>query len=126
MGGGRNEAGGRAGGKLLLEAAGLRQRIFRADHRDADALEAIELYRQAARAEPSVRCSSAISAAVLEGELKADPELTYQAVYRATLTPTPEEGCKRNAERILGTLSAFRPLPTVLAQIEREGSASSS
>lgn len=117
--------GGRAGAKLLLDAARLRERIFRADHRDADALEAIELYRQAARGEPSVRCSSAISAAVLEGELKADPELSYQAVYRATLTPTVEEGCKQHAERILSTLSAFRPLPTTLAQIEREGGSAS-
>ncbi|HEX2673178.1 MAG TPA: N-acetylmuramoyl-L-alanine amidase [Polyangiaceae bacterium] len=117
--------GGRSGAKLLLDAARLRERIFRADHRDADALEAIELYRQAARAEPSVRCSSAISAAVLEGELKADPEVSFQAVYRATLAPTVEEGCKRDAERILSTLSAFRPLPTTLAQIEREGSANS-
>src|SRR3954469_8874309 len=107
MGGGRNEAGGRAGGKLLLEAAGLRQRIFRADHRDADALEAIELYRQAARGEPSVRCSSALSAAVLEGELKADPELTFQAVYRAGLVAGAEEACKQRSDRILSTLSAF-------------------
>ena len=117
--------GGRSGAQLLLDAARLRERIFRADHRDADALEAIELYRQAARAEPSVRCSSAISAALLEGELKADPELTYQAVYRATLTPTVENGCKQQAQRVLDTLSAFRPLPTTLAQIEREGSSAS-
>jgi N-acetylmuramoyl-L-alanine amidase len=84
------------------------------------------LYRQAARGEPSVRCSSAVSAALLEGELKADPELTYQAVYRASLTPTGEEGCKRRAEQILDTLNAFRPLPPVLAQIERESSSTSS
>ncbi|HEY3253597.1 MAG TPA: N-acetylmuramoyl-L-alanine amidase [Polyangiaceae bacterium] len=115
--------GGRSGAKLLLEAAQLRERIFRADHREPDALEAIELYRQAARSEPSVRCSAATSAAVLEGELRADPGLTFQAVYRAELAPGAEEACKQRAELILNTLNAYRPLPTVLAQIEREGSA---
>jgi N-acetylmuramoyl-L-alanine amidase len=115
--------GGRAGANVLLDAARLRERIFRADHREADALEAIELYRQAARSEPSVRCSAATSAAVLEGELKADPELTYQALYRAGLAPGAEEACKQRVAQILSTLSAYRPLPTVLAQIERERSA---
>ena len=115
--------GGKAGAQLLLDAARLRERIFRADHREADALEAIELYRQAARGEPAVRCSSVVSAAVLEGELKADPELTFQAVYRVSLTPAVDEGCKQRVEQILGTLSAFRPAPAVLAQIEREGTA---
>lgn len=114
--------GGQAGAKLLLDAARLRERIFRADHREADAFEAIELYRQAARSEPSLRCSAATSAALLEGELKADPELTFQAVYRAGLAPGAEPGCKQRTELILSTLSAYRPLPTVLSQIEREGS----
>ena len=115
--------GGRAGAKVLLDAARLRERIFRADHREADALEAIELYRQAARSEPAMRCSAATSAAVLEGELKADLELTYQAVYRAGLAPGSDESCKQRADQILSTLSAYRPLPTVLSQIEREQSA---
>src|SRR6478752_8931744 len=119
-----SKQGGRAGAQLLLDAARLRERIFRADHREADALEAIELYRQAARGEPSLRCSSAVSAAVLEGELKADPEVTFQGVYRVSLTPAADEGCKRRVEQILGTLSAFRPAPAVLAQIEHEGATS--
>src|SRR6478609_1212219 len=118
-----SKQGGRAGAQRLLDAARLRERIFRADHREGDALEAIELYRQAARGEPAVRCSSVVSAAVLEGELKADPELTFQAVYRVSLTPAVDEDCKQRVEQILGTLSAFRPAPAVLAQIEREGTA---
>ncbi|HYQ27189.1 MAG TPA: N-acetylmuramoyl-L-alanine amidase [Polyangiaceae bacterium] len=115
-----SKQGGRAGAKLLLEAAQLRERIFRADHRDADALEAIELYRQAAHSEPSVVCSASTSAALLEGELKGDPGLTFQALYRVGLAPGSDEACKQRAEVILNTLSAYRPLPPVLAQIERE------
>ncbi|HYQ40695.1 MAG TPA: N-acetylmuramoyl-L-alanine amidase [Polyangiaceae bacterium] len=121
-----SKQGGRAGAQLLLEAARLRERIFRADHREADALEAIELYRQAARDESSLRCSAALSAAVLEGELRADPELTFQAVYRAELASGAEEACKHRAEQILGTLAAFRPPPSALAKIEREGNAAAS
>ena len=119
-----SKQGGRAGAKFLLEAAQLRERIFRADHREADALEAIELYRQAAQTEPSVRCSALTSAALLEGELKSDPGLTFQALYRVSLAPASGEGCKQRAELILGTLAAYRPLPTVLAQIERDRGAS--
>ena len=119
-----SKQGGKAGARLLLDAAHLRERIFRADHREADALEAIELYRQAARGEPTVRCSAATAAAVLEGELKADPALTFLAVYRAQVAPGSDEACKQRAESILGTLNAYRPLPTVLEQIEREGGAS--
>jgi len=119
-----SKQGGRAGAKLLLDAAQLRERIFRADHREPDALEAIEMYRQAARAEPSMRCSATTAAALLEGELRADPALTFQAVYRAGLAPGSEEACKQRAELILSTLSAYRPLPTVLAQIDHEHGAS--
>jgi len=121
-----SKQGGRAGAQRLLDAAHLRERIFRVDHREADALEAIELYRQAARGEPSVRCSATTSAAVLEGELRADPGVAFQAVYRAQLAPGADEACKQRAEGILNTLSAYRPLPTVLAQIDREGSAMTS
>ena len=110
--------GGRAGAAQLLAAAGLRERIFRVDHRDADALEAIELYRQAARSEPTLRCAATTSAALLEGELRADPGLTFQGVYRAQLVPNADAACKQRADVILSTLTAYRPLPTVLAQLD--------
>jgi N-acetylmuramoyl-L-alanine amidase len=115
--------GGRTGAQRLLDAASLRERIFRVDHREADALEAIELYRQAAR-EPALRCSAATSAALLEGELRSDPESSFQAVYRAEHARSADAACKERAEAILATLTAYRPLPTVLAQIDAEGDAS--
>jgi N-acetylmuramoyl-L-alanine amidase len=114
--------GGRAGAQRLLDAAVLRERIFRVDHRQADALEAIELYRQAAH-EPALRCSSAMSAALLEGELLRDPGLTFQAVYRAQHESGADGSCKQRADAILATLNAYHPLPTVLAQIDAEGDA---
>ena len=117
--------GGTSGAQRLLAAAALRERIFRVDHRDADALEAIELYRQAARDEPTRSCSAATAAALLEGELRADPGLTFQGVYRAELAPGADAACKQRAEAILSTLAAYRPLPTVLAQLAAQGNVSS-
>ncbi len=111
--------GGPPGAARLLDAAALRERIFRVDHREADALEAIELYRQAAR-EPKLRCSAATRAALLEGELRSDPGLSFQGVYRAAHASGAETSCKEHSDEILSTLNAYRPLPTVLAQIEAE------
>lgn len=111
--------GGPSGAARLLDAAALRERIFRVDHREADALEAIELYRQAAR-EPKLRCSASTRAALLDGELRADPGLTFQEVYRAAHVSGAETACKEHAEAILTTLNAYRPLPTVLAQLDAE------
>jgi N-acetylmuramoyl-L-alanine amidase len=107
----------------LLEAARLRERIFRVDHRETDALEAIELYRQTALAEAGLRCAAATAAAVLEGELRSDPGRTFQAVYRAQRAPSADESCKERTETILNTLAAYRPLPTVLSLIDAEGCA---
>lgn len=113
--------GGRVGAERLLDAARLRERIFRLDHREADALEAVDLYRHAALREPALRCAATTAAAVLEGEFRSDPDRTFQAVYRAQLAPNADRSCKERAEEILSTLAAYRPLPTVLALIDNEG-----
>ncbi|HEY4103879.1 MAG TPA: N-acetylmuramoyl-L-alanine amidase [Polyangiaceae bacterium] len=115
--------GGPSGAARLLDAAALRQRVFRVDHREADALEAIELYRQAAQDDKASRCAALTSAATLEGELRVDPSATYQAVYRAEHAPDADRGCKEHAEAILATLTAYRPLPTVLAGLLAEAAA---
>ncbi|MEO6599487.1 MAG: N-acetylmuramoyl-L-alanine amidase [Polyangiaceae bacterium] len=114
--------GGRAGAEQLLAAGALRERIFRIDHREADALEAIELYSEASRREPSLHCSAATSAALLDGERRADPGFTFQGVYRAQLATGADAACKRRAQQILDSLVAYRPLPTVLAQLAAQGS----
>ncbi|HEX3776687.1 MAG TPA: N-acetylmuramoyl-L-alanine amidase [Polyangiaceae bacterium] len=115
--------GGPSGAARLLDAAALRQRVFRVEHREADALEAIELYRQAAEDDQAARCAALTSAATLEGELRADPSATYQAVYRAEHAPNADRACKERAAAILATLTAYRPLPTVLAGLLAEASA---
>src|SRR5450755_4022835 len=117
--------GGREGARRLLDAAALRERIFRVDHREADALEALDLYRQAAHSDAAQRCAALTSAALLEGELRADPSATFQAVFRAEHGAGADAACKEHAEAILATLSAYRPLPTVLAGLAAEAAAPS-
>jgi len=115
-----SKQGGPEGTPSLLAAAALRERIFRIDHREPDALEAIELYRQAALRVGPLGCDAAISAALLEGELRSDPRLTFQGVYRAKLARGAPAACEARAERTLSTLAAYRPLPNVLSQIAAE------
>jgi N-acetylmuramoyl-L-alanine amidase len=119
------KVGGSEGARRLLDAAALRQRIFRVDHREADALEALELYRQAAQLSGEQRCAALTAAALLEGELRADPGATFRAVFRAEHSPSASAACKEHAESILATLSAYRPLPPVLAGLAAEAAAPS-
>ncbi len=114
------QLGGREGAQRSLAAAMLREKIFRIDHRDADALEAIDLYRQAAR-DAKLRCGAAISAGLLEGELRVDPALSFRAVYRAQRAPDADEACRGRATEILSRLTAYRPSPLMLTQIDAEG-----
>jgi N-acetylmuramoyl-L-alanine amidase len=111
--------GGAEGAALTRRAADLRHRLWRLERREADALEAIELFRSAERVSWPGACDAALSRALLEGELRADPAETYRAVYRVRVAREEPE-CRERAEHVLTTLTAFRPLPTVLSEIERE------
>ncbi|MEB2313784.1 MAG: N-acetylmuramoyl-L-alanine amidase [Sorangiineae bacterium] len=110
--------GGEEGGKLLGAAAALRRRLWRVEHKDADALEAIELFRAAERASPQGACAGGIERALLEGEFRADPAQTYRELYllRARFS---EPACELRVKHALAMLGAFRPLPSVLVELER-------
>jgi N-acetylmuramoyl-L-alanine amidase len=112
-------AGGASGAEITRRAADLRMRLWRLERREADALEAVELLRGAERASWPGACDAALTRALLEGELRADPAETYRAVYRVR-AGAADGACKTRAERALVTLGAFKPLPNVLAEIERE------
>lgn len=114
-----SRAGGEKGGRLLLDAAGLRRRLWRLEHKDADALEAIELYRTAENASWSGACGAGLERALLEGELRADPTQTYRAIYLERARGT-DAVCDEQASRALSTLAAFKPLPSVLTELDRQ------
>jgi N-acetylmuramoyl-L-alanine amidase len=119
-------AGSRASGdeafKLLARAADLRARLWRIDGRETDALEALELYSAVADKPGDGACSARVDRALLEGELRADPSTTYRALYGARVLANVKE-CKERAERALAVLAAWRPLPNVLTEIERQARA---
>lgn len=106
--------------RLSLTAARLRARIWRLDGKAADALEAQELFAAAAK-QPQLRCEAELEAALLSAEARRDPGEAYRAVYTVGLAPR-DEACGARLDRALATLAAFRPLPTVLAELEREAS----
>jgi len=112
------------GAKLTLRAADLRERIWRLDRREADALEAIELYRAAAGFDAAAACDSQVRRALLEAELRADPAGAYRSIYLARGAGARD--CKVRADAALTALGAFKPLPSVLAELDREVSAKKS
>jgi N-acetylmuramoyl-L-alanine amidase len=116
------EAGKRAGAAAagpLSRAAELRERLFRLEHKEADALEAVELWGATARASAPAGCSAGLREALLEGELRSDPAAAYRRIHAERARANDTE-CRKIAERALLALAAFRPLPSVLAEIERE------
>ncbi len=114
-----SRAGGEKGGHLLVEAAALRRRLWRIERKDADALEAVELYRTAEGASWSGACAAGVERALLEGELRADPAQTYRALYLVRASGA-DPSCEQRATQALGTLAAFKPLPNVLTELDRQ------
>ncbi|HEX5101928.1 MAG TPA: N-acetylmuramoyl-L-alanine amidase [Polyangiaceae bacterium] len=94
--------------RLLVEAAELRERLFRTEHRETDALEALELWGQAAEAVPSRRCEPALTRAVLEAELKREPGAAARRI-EAERAESADARCKKLCDQALLALSAFRP-----------------
>jgi N-acetylmuramoyl-L-alanine amidase len=102
--------------RALELAAGLRTRLFRREHREADALEALELRGQLARRSETgkgpERCLSELERVLLEGELNADVDGTYRALYSLSRSAPP--ACATRVDAALSLLEAFRPSENLL------------
>ena len=109
---------GSEGAKLTRRAADLRERIWRLERREGDALEAIELYRAAGRFESDASCDSLLRQTLLEAELRGDPSAAYRSIYLARAR-APRD-CRARGDAALTALGAFKPLPSVLAELDRE------
>lgn len=103
--------------QLLERAALLRERLFRLEHRQVDALEAIELLKMLEKF-PNEGCRAALRRTLLEGEVQRDPAGTYNQLYALQLRQR-DGACKARIDRALAGLAAYRPLPSVLAELER-------
>jgi N-acetylmuramoyl-L-alanine amidase len=109
--------GGPAGVELLSRAAALRERVFRRERREADALEAVELLRQAGQIAGPDGCRLVLRQTLIEGELRADPAATFRSLYRLSRS-TKDSACRKDAENALVALDAFRPSNAELATLE--------
>ncbi|MGC4066083.1 MAG: hypothetical protein QM784_15810 [Polyangiaceae bacterium] len=81
---------------LLLQAATLREQVYRLERRKADALEAIELLKDAAE---KGDCGALVRAAALRAEVEIEPGLVSRMLGesgRVELTPD----CRTNAKRV--------------------------
>jgi N-acetylmuramoyl-L-alanine amidase len=111
--------GGEKGAELTRRAAQLRGRIWRLERRETDAREAVELYRAASRVRWPGACEASLEALLLEGELLGDPTETYRGVY-VLRRGTTEKRCATRSEDVLQSLAAWKPLPNVLAELDRK------
>ena len=109
---------GSEGAKLTRRAAELRERIWRLERREGDALEAMELFRATGRLQADASCDSQLRRTLLEGELRGDPGAAYRSIYLARAHATRD--CRARVDAALTALGAFKPLPSVLAELDRE------
>jgi N-acetylmuramoyl-L-alanine amidase len=110
--------------RLARLAAELRTRMWRVGHADADAREAMELYRSASKGALAANaadegCRAAFEYAVLSGELAHAPATLYREAYVASkrFSGAPCDGLFSN---VLSSLQAFRPSQEELAALEAE------
>jgi len=121
----REGAGARAV-ELHALAARVHERMWRTEHREQDAREAIDLFHAAGK-ELALRgaCDAAIRGAKLSGELARSAETTYAELYRIqrrSAAPGSDAGagpCGGEVEASLAVVTAFRPPPAVLDAIDR-------
>jgi N-acetylmuramoyl-L-alanine amidase len=110
--------GGPKAGEQLRQAADLRTRVWRAERREPDALEALELYSAAARLEWPGACEADIDRALLEAELRSEPAPAYRAVYLLK-AKSPHGVCGSRADAALTALAAYQPIGTAMIELER-------
>ena len=110
-----SHAGAGDGARALERAALQRTRLYRREHREADALEALELRGQLARTAGPLRCTSEVARLLLEGELNGDVDSTYRALYGLGRSATPP--CSARIDAALAMLEAFRPSEGLLEPV---------
>ncbi|MFZ5889822.1 MAG: N-acetylmuramoyl-L-alanine amidase [Myxococcota bacterium] len=101
--------------ELLQRAAALRESLFRTEHRAVDALESIENLKALERV--SENCGAALKRHLLEAELKNEPAAAYRDIY-ALRAHSRDSACRQHAHRALVALGGYRPLPSVLAELD--------
>jgi N-acetylmuramoyl-L-alanine amidase len=118
------EGAGARAVELHALAAHLHERVWRTEHREQDAREAVDLYRLAGRdLALTGACDAAMRGAMLAGELAKDAQTTYSELFRVQRRSVVGDAgaglCGGGLEAALAALAAFRPAPQVLDAIEQ-------
>jgi N-acetylmuramoyl-L-alanine amidase len=108
--------------RLTRLAADLRARMWRVGHAEADAREAIELYRSASKSAMSARatdeaCRDQIGQATIAAELARAPAVLFRELYSASKR---FDGCDELFAGPLKAVEAFRPSTEELAALDSE------
>lgn len=112
-------------GALWLErAAGLREQIWRLEGRQPDGLEAVELLRDAGARAWSGACRTKLRRALLDAEIRHEPERAYRELY--PLRQDSDRACGRRVALALDLLGAYQPSPTALAALDAKSAPSAS
>ena len=119
------EGAGARAVELHALAAAVLERLWRVEHREQDAKEALDLYRAAGK-DLALRgaCEAAARGAKLAGELEKSAERTYAELYRVQRRGTAANAdagaslCGPEIDPALASLAAFRPPNAVLAAID--------
>jgi N-acetylmuramoyl-L-alanine amidase len=109
--------GGAAGATLLFQAAELRERLYRLERREVDALEAVELFGAVARGGGELACRASLQKALVEGELRGDPSAAYRRIYGERARGA-ESSCRAAADRALLGLAGYEPSRDALAELD--------
>lgn len=121
-----SEGAGARAVELHALAAAVLERIWRIEHREQDAKEALDLYRAAGK-DLALRgaCEAAARGAKLAGELAKNAETTYAELYRiqrrgsVAFSDGGASLCGPAVDEPLAVLAAFRPPAPVLEAIDR-------
>lgn len=106
----------------LKEAAVYRERAFRAFGKDVDALEAIELYSDAAAFDSGKGCELGLRIAALKAQLSKDLKAQFRELYLLNERLSLSQ-CSLRVKRALGVLWAFRPDEKSLAALRKSAGA---
>jgi N-acetylmuramoyl-L-alanine amidase len=114
------QRGGEQGLRDVVQAAELREQIWRLEGRESDVLEAIELRAVARKLEGRKGCEHELRATLLRGEHTANAKELFENVYLLREVHRDDRSCVEQTSRALSTLEAFRATPDRLAQLDEQ------
>jgi N-acetylmuramoyl-L-alanine amidase len=109
--------GGAAGAKLVFRAAELRERLYRLERREVDALESVELFGSVARGGGELACRASLRRTLVEAELRGDVNAAYRGIY-GERARSADAACRAASDRALLGLAGYEPSREAPAELD--------